>query len=588
MAALLSGAESRSVVKGAMTKSREVGAPPFARRLGDAAAARPWLALLLLSLVLFVPGVFALPPIDRDEAQYAQMTAQMIETNNFVQPKFQDSFGYLKPIGTFWLRAASVIAFGSVEEREIWPYRLPSLLGAVLTVFAVYLGGRAFFGTETALLGAALVGASLMLLGEASLAKTDAALMASLTAAQFALGYIYMRAGEGGPPRLFAAPGIAAVVFWVGLALGALFKGPIAPAVIGLTVAGLVIADRDFKWIGHLSPFWGLLIVVVLVAPWPVAVLMTSSGSEYFEVYGDELFRMIVQGDRTHGAPPGYYAALAMVIFWPGSLFLVPAAIWAWRNRSQRQVRFCLAWIVPAWLLFEIASNKLPYYLIPIYPALGLLCAKWAFEVAGGRRITNGSWLTPFVWAAIALWVIVSLALSIVPGALDEMFGEGLTFASAAVGVLTFSLSAAGARMLALGRPIFSAGLIIAAAAGLNLFIQQMLLPNLASFHLSPMLIEAIESHDAGPTQNVRFVGYSEPSLVFLFGTDTTATTAQAAASFVAGQPGRLAVVEARELGAFHRRISKLGVRIEKLETIGGFNYTRGRYLSFDLYRSAS
>lgn len=568
-----------------MPKSRTVGATrPYTRRLWHAAVARPWLALLLLSLVLFVPGVFALPPIDRDEAQYAQMTAQMIETSNFVQPRFQDSFGYLKPIGTFWLRAASVVTFGSVEEREIWPYRLPSLLSTVLVVLAAYLGGRTFFGAEAALLGAVLTGASLMLLGEASLAKTDAALAASLTAAQFALGHIYIRAGD--PPRLFTPPGAAAAVFWVGLALGMLFKGPVAPAVIGLTVAGLVVADRDFGWIRHLSPFWGPLIVVGLLAPWLMAVLTTSSGSDYFAVYGDELLRMILQGDRTHGAPPGYYAALAMIIFWPGSLFLIPAAVWAWRNRSQKEVRFCLAWIIPAWLLFEIASNKLPYYLIPIYPALGLLCAKWAFEAAGGR-MRSGHWLTPVVRAGIGLWVIVSLALSIVPGALDEMFGEGLTFASAAVGVLTFSLSVAGARALALGRPIFSAGLIVAAVAGFNLFIQQILLPNLASFHVSPLVIEAIERHDAGPTQNVRFVGYSEPSLVFLFGTDTTATTARAAASFAAGQPGRLAVIEARELETFHRQISKLGVRIEKLETVSGFNYTRGKHVSLDLYRSA-
>src|SRR6185295_13579802 len=37
--------------------------------------------------------------------------------------------------------------------------------------------------------------------------------------------------------------------------------------------------------------------------------------------------------------------------------------------------RFLLAWIVPAWILFELVVTKLPHYVLPLYPAIAILIA---------------------------------------------------------------------------------------------------------------------------------------------------------------------------------------------------------------------
>ena len=42
-----------------------------------------YVALALLAAALFLPGQASLPPFDRDEARYAQATAQMLETKIF-------------------------------------------------------------------------------------------------------------------------------------------------------------------------------------------------------------------------------------------------------------------------------------------------------------------------------------------------------------------------------------------------------------------------------------------------------------------------------------------------------------------------
>ncbi|HWX82550.1 MAG TPA: glycosyl transferase, partial [Xanthobacteraceae bacterium] len=62
--------------------------------------------LLLCGLLLFLPGFFNIPPIDRDEARFAQATKQMVETGDFVDIRFQDDVRYKKPVGIYWLQSA--------------------------------------------------------------------------------------------------------------------------------------------------------------------------------------------------------------------------------------------------------------------------------------------------------------------------------------------------------------------------------------------------------------------------------------------------------------------------------------------------
>jgi len=63
--------------------------------------------LLLCGLLLFC-RIFHHPPIDRDEARFAQATKQMVETGDYVDIRFQDEVRYKKPVGIYWMQAAAV------------------------------------------------------------------------------------------------------------------------------------------------------------------------------------------------------------------------------------------------------------------------------------------------------------------------------------------------------------------------------------------------------------------------------------------------------------------------------------------------
>ena len=91
--------------------------------------------LVLYGLLLFLPGFFNIPPIDRDEARFAQATKQMAETGDLVDIRFQGDVRYKKPVGIYWMQVAAVKTANALglprAELRIWVYRLPSLIGAI-------------------------------------------------------------------------------------------------------------------------------------------------------------------------------------------------------------------------------------------------------------------------------------------------------------------------------------------------------------------------------------------------------------------------------------------------------------------------
>src|SRR5450759_5418413 len=123
--------------------------------------------LVVFSLIAFLPGFFQIPPVDRDEARFAQATKQMLERGEYVDIRFQDEVRYKKPVGIYWLQAAAVKAGETVgipqARTTIWLYRLPSLFGAIGAVLLTYWTALAFVARRTALLAALMMASSVLL-----------------------------------------------------------------------------------------------------------------------------------------------------------------------------------------------------------------------------------------------------------------------------------------------------------------------------------------------------------------------------------------------------------------------------------------
>jgi 4-amino-4-deoxy-L-arabinose transferase-like glycosyltransferase len=90
------------------------------RSASGLACRRAVLALILLSVLAWLPGFFTLPPLDRDESRFAQASKQMLETGDFVDIKLGEVNRYEKPVGIYWLQAASTAVFGGGARESIW------------------------------------------------------------------------------------------------------------------------------------------------------------------------------------------------------------------------------------------------------------------------------------------------------------------------------------------------------------------------------------------------------------------------------------------------------------------------------------
>src|SRR6185437_51329 len=129
--------------------------------------ARAVALLVLCGLLLYLPGFFTIPPIDRDEARFAQATKQMVETSDFVDIRFQDDVRYKKPVGIYWLQAAVVETASALglprAPLRIWLYRIPSLVGAIGAVLLTYWTALAFVTRRGAVLAALIMCSSVLL-----------------------------------------------------------------------------------------------------------------------------------------------------------------------------------------------------------------------------------------------------------------------------------------------------------------------------------------------------------------------------------------------------------------------------------------
>src|ERR1700712_5159659 len=183
--------------------------------------------LTLCALLLFLPGFFNIPAIDRDEARFAQATKQMVESGDFVDIRFQDDVRYKKPVGIYWLQSAAVETASKLglprAQLRIWLYRLPSLLGAGGAVLLTYWTALAFVTRRGAVFAGLILGSSVLLGVEARLAKTDAMLLLTVVAAMGALARIYLSWQRGEDPA--RPPWSWPAIFWTALAGGTPVQG---------------------------------------------------------------------------------------------------------------------------------------------------------------------------------------------------------------------------------------------------------------------------------------------------------------------------------------------------------------------------
>lgn len=547
---------------------------------------RSWLLVLAVTILISLAGVFTLPVLDRDEARFAQATVQMLETGDLVRIRFLDEDRHKKPVGIHWIQAAAVTAgnwiSGALDGRQIWAWRLTSVLGAALAALATMAIANHLLGHPSGLYAGTLIGASILLGTEGGIAKTDA-MLAGVTA--WAL-YALVRLREAAPANAQRW----GMLLWALVALGTLIKGPVTPLAVGLAIAGLAIWERRIDWLRPLA-FWpGPVLAALLLLPWLISVQIATDGDFLREAVGGDLGPKLVSGHESHGGPPGYHILLLAVLFFPAILFLpagLNAAVSALRSSGAHAgpARLLLVLSVPFWLLSELLPTKLPHYVLPAYPALAILAAwgvmRW--------KDTSALWR----WTGVGLTLFGSAALCSLPIALSLQF-DGPAILSAVLAVMVLALVLAGLVLavrdqtapalvvVIMAALVWHSGARGAVAPATSLFPSR----DAANFILTEGWLTA-------DTQILS--SYTEPSLAFALRSDITMTgfdTLAGAAGDLSAD--RILVIDLTRLpdgdagppDQAQVFLTRLHARACAVHVIEGFNYSRGRATSLLIART--
>lgn len=365
-----------------------------------------WALLIVLAILWFGPIDYrrlAKP----DEARYAEISREMVATGDWLTPRLNDLKYFEKPPLQYWATAAAYEIFGLSEG----PARLWTALTGFAGILLTYFAGRVLFGRQQGFFAAAVLASSLwyVLLGHIN--TLDMGLSFFLTLSVFGLLLAQREHAKRHQQRNWM------LIAWIGMALAVMSKGLIGIVLPGAALVLYSILNRDAKIWTRLHLGKGLLLFLLITAPWFIAV--SSANPEFAQFFFiHEHFDRFAKSDHDRAGPMYYFLPLLLAGILPWLLALIPALLRSWKiQRGFEQYRFhpnrfLLIWCVFIFVFFSISKSKLPSYILPIFPALALLIAQY-LEILTGKKI---AWrLLPISVSAFALALALPFVLNYLP-----------------------------------------------------------------------------------------------------------------------------------------------------------------------------
>jgi 4-amino-4-deoxy-L-arabinose transferase-like glycosyltransferase len=368
---------------------------PLDRRLGLA-------TLLLLCFFTFFLGLGGQAITDADEAYYAEASREMVESGDWLTPRFNYQNRWEKPVLYYWLTSATYLVTGPTEfSARLWA----ALSGVGLVLLAWGIARQMTGRLDVAWLAGAVVATSAGYFSMARSALPDLPLTFFITLGIWAA----LRAAD-------ATASAVSLKWWAlagfGAGAGFLMKGPVALVVPAVVL--LPIAWRERHRL-HLDPrgiVVGAVIAALVGLPWYVAMWL-EHGNAYFQSFfvGDNLERFTTE--RFNDARPfWFYLPVLLGGLMPWSVYLVAFSADALARLRRRTLRLddvdwrLLIWAALPVLFFTISIGKQPRYILPVLPPLAVVVARGIIERIGHQRdrlLSAATWITAAVYAVLAL-----------------------------------------------------------------------------------------------------------------------------------------------------------------------------------------
>lgn len=525
---------------------------------------------VLFGFIIFLQGLTLLPPLDRDESRFASASKNMIETKDFIDIELEGVKRYKKPIGIYWAQVSSTLLLGTPPYDEIWTYRIPSLVGAILTIVLIYLFASKFYDPNIAFLSSFFLIASLLMISEIHQAKSDGLLLFFITFCNLIL--LDKLTSKRSQNLKFT------LLFWISLSLGVLIKGPIILLFVFLPVIFYFLFTKDYLIFTYIKSKLGLTIFLFLVLPWFIIITIKSDGLFWHESVINDLFNKVKSGQESHGFVPGYYFILLFIFFWPGCVFIfayLKDLFLKIKNKFkfEKSYVFILCWFFVPFILYELIPTKLPHYVLPSYPALSILISLFVCTSKNIESFSTKKNLILYLVFPITIFGIFYFATLEYSSISYQLF------------VVYFLL------LVPLGISIIfffkrKYNLFYISALFFQVFTYHSLIyylnPKMEKFWIAKKINEEILKNK---DLNVFHYGFNEPSLVFLVSDKAKRLSPKEMSKISASSKNNLFILTSESSSQFLALLEKTN-NVNLINIFEGFNYSQGKYIKIFFYKN--
>src|SRR5262245_11198086 len=353
------------------------------------------LVLWLVTWLLYVFGLGARDFWAPVEPRYAEIARVLFIKSEWIVPSVNGGLYTDKPILYFWLVLIASKIYGGVNE---WTVRLPVAFGGLGFVLTTYLIGRDFLGARTGFYAAIILATSMRVLWESRWAHVDTLFCFFFALAVYFGARMIFRKAQSEYEILFA---------YALMALAVLTKGLIGVVLPGLLFVAWVVAQRDWRCIGEAKLPLGIVVFLIVAAPWFYLVYQATDGkwlSDFIYIHHIQRYT----AGAGHRQPFYYYLTTLPVDFLPWTIFALTAVF---DFRSYRQARkdavkrFFILWFFVVFIFFTLSDTKRDLYLMPLLPVLALFVANYLIKLQDGSAPHSAvyRWLIASFFAAVAI-----------------------------------------------------------------------------------------------------------------------------------------------------------------------------------------
>ena len=378
--------------------------------------------LSLLCGLLFFPRLGSIPFFDKGEPREALVVQAIVRSGEWLFPLRNEAEIPSKPPLFHWFGALTSLLLGRISEATV---RFPSAFFATLGVLVIYMLGRRIYDSRTALLGGLILATSLAYQSQAVVARVDMTLTFFMTLS-LALFYLLFQGSLAGPFWYYS--------FYLLLGIGVLAKGPVSLVIPGMVICLFLGLRKRWDFLARLCSHKGVILTLLIGFSW-YGMALIRGGEDFFgrQVMHENIARFFVYGEggTGHQKPVYHYFPYLFLLGLPWTLFL-PFVVIDWfraKSFAEEGSLFLILWVLVTFVLFSLSAGKRAIYLLPLYPSLALLTARWfAANTETGKL------------GAVGLRLIggVCLVASVVVGTvlIGVIRGEGLGSADSIASVL--------------------------------------------------------------------------------------------------------------------------------------------------------